>query len=55
MQFKIRNKSLSSCPMRKKHVSESAASKAVWLCDESRSHSRDESKTRIPKEKWIEN
>ncbi len=41
--------------MRKKHVSETVASKAVWLCDESHSHSGDESITRIPKEKWIEN
>ncbi len=41
--------------MRKKHVSDTASSKAVWLCDESHSHSGDESITRIPKEKWIEN
>jgi hypothetical protein len=30
--------------MRKEHVSETVASKAVWLCDESHSHSGDESK-----------
>jgi hypothetical protein len=41
--------------MRKKHVSETAPSRSVWLCDESYSHSGDGIITRIPEEKWIEN